>query len=192
MPPFVNFGEGTMEQVARWRLTAPHYLKVPGTEWEHKETDRETQRAVRKMYPVPLLLDPKLPTDWNYPGEIIVSNGPYNRDIVFEGAPTPDMEPLNDAAEAITNAEKPKWQHPIESLASNGQQYADVIFEKLSRQLEALITKQGLPQVATTSVGQVSMEQFAELQKMVEQLAQQNAALQAQLAEAPAPAARRA
>ena len=50
----------------RWKLTEPHYLNVPETTWEQKETDRMTGKQVRKAYPVPLYLNPKEESDWNY------------------------------------------------------------------------------------------------------------------------------
>ena len=120
-----------MTEAPRWRLINPHYLKVAelpdGTrvEWEHKETARETGRTVRKLYPVPILLDPKDPADCNYPGEVIVARAVegahvLRNDYVFEGDPTPEMEPMNEAAEAITAALRPKWEHPIETLPVNG------------------------------------------------------------------------
>lgn len=122
-----------MTEAPRWRLTNPHYLKVfelpDGTrcEWEHKETARETGRTVRKLFPVPILLNPSDPNDQNYreTGECIVANeveGASNlqRDIIFEGKPTPEMEPLNDAAQAISDSMRAKWDHPIDSLPVNG------------------------------------------------------------------------
>lgn len=120
-----------MPEAPRWRLNSKHYLRVAelpdGTrvEWEHKETSRETGRTVRKLYPVPILLDPDTPGDCNYPGEIIVAHavdGAINlsQDLIFEGNPTPEMEPLNDAAQAITATMRDRWDHPIESLPANG------------------------------------------------------------------------
>src|SRR5881392_1048059 len=93
--------------MARWRLKDKHYLSVPGIEWEYQETDRETGRRARKIFTVPLYLDPEIQADWNYPeeGAIIVStkfDPAHRRDIVFTGPPTPDMEPVDDEAEAIT------------------------------------------------------------------------------------------
>src|SRR5205823_6644923 len=61
----------TESSAPRWRLVNAHYLNVEtlpdGTrvEWEHKETARETGRTVRKLYPVPMYLDPKEPADCN-------------------------------------------------------------------------------------------------------------------------------
>lgn len=120
-----------MLECPRWRLTEPHYLVVPtlpdGTrvEWEHRETARESGRAIRKLYPVPMLLDPKDPADFNYPGEIIVCQDVegarmQRQDYIFEGNPTPGMEPLNDEAEAITASLRQRWEHPIDSMPANG------------------------------------------------------------------------
>jgi len=118
-----------MPEAARWRLTNPHYINVEqlpdGTkvEWESKETSRENGRTIRKNFPVPMLLNPTEPGDCNYPGEIIVANGPnsaYSQDIIFHGSPTPEMEPLNEAAEVISASMRPKWDNPIESLPANG------------------------------------------------------------------------
>jgi hypothetical protein len=118
-------------EAPRWRLTAEHHLNVAelpdGTrvEWEHKETARESGRTVRKLYPVPMYLNPKDPADHNYPGEIIVAHkvdGCCNlvKDYIFSSPPTPEMEPLNDEAQAITDVWKDRWNNPVESLPANG------------------------------------------------------------------------
>ena len=78
--------------MARWRLMNAHYLNVSGTEWEHKETDRSTGKQARKVFPVPMLLNPEDPADHNYPGEIIVAHEgktAQRRDIIFVGQPSP-------------------------------------------------------------------------------------------------------
>ena len=118
-------------EAPRWSLRNAHYIKVQelpdGTrvEWEHKETARETGRTVRKLFAVPMLLDPKEPADCNYPGEVIVAHaveGCHNlrADYIFLGEPTPEMEPLNDEARAISDSLQKKWQHPIDTLPVNG------------------------------------------------------------------------
>lgn len=118
-------------EAPRWRLTNPHYLNVhqlpDGTriEWEHRETARETGRTVRKLFPVPMYLDPKDPTVFNYPGEIIVAHeieGCHNlaNDYIFSSAPTQDMEPLNAEAEAITDSLRDRWANPVDTLPANG------------------------------------------------------------------------
>lgn len=118
-------------EAPRWRLINAHYLKVvefpDGTkvEWEHKETSRESGRTVRKLFAVPAFIDPKDPADCNYPGEAIVAHaveGCHNlrQDIIFQGEPTPEMEPLNAKAQAISDSLQSKWQHPIDTLPING------------------------------------------------------------------------
>lgn len=111
--------------MARWRLTQKHYLNVPGTEFEHKETTHYGKQ-VKKSFPVPLYLDPDDPGDCNYnfggepramsnikdPGEIIVAwaNGNQKgRDIIFVGDPTLDMEPLDEEAAAISEGMAARW-----------------------------------------------------------------------------------
>lgn len=104
--------------MARWRLTGPHYLNVPGTEWEHKEISTDTGRQNRKVFKVPRLLDPNDPGDQNREGDCVVcwAGKGEARDIIFEGDPTPDMTPLDAEAEKVTERCRPKWEHPIESL----------------------------------------------------------------------------
>src|SRR5215831_19089147 len=169
--------------MARWKLMAGHYINVPGTEWEHKETSRETGRQVRKVYAVPRHLDPKAPEDWNnWPmgrhddGEIIVCHVGKGqpRDIEFTGPPTQDMEPLDDEARAIS-ARIPKKKDGFEHMTMS-----EGVLEDLMRQLSQAIA--GAPQQAV-SVSSVDQKQFDELKAMVTRLAEQNAALQAQLAE---------
>lgn len=124
--------------MARYRLREAHYLQVPGTEWEQKETDQASGRQVRKVYPVPLLLDPKNTADCNYPGEVIVANKPsreHPRDIIFTGPPTPDMEPLDEEAEA--ELAKRNWVHPIDSLPAEGGHGA-LLMVDLQRQIADL------------------------------------------------------
>lgn len=113
-----------MTEAPRWRLMSAHYLNVPqlpdGTrvEWEHKETDQQSGRSIRKLYAIPILLNPADGADCNYPGDLIVAQFVEGatipiRDYVFIGDPTPEMEPLNEAAQAITNTLRQKWDHPM-------------------------------------------------------------------------------
>jgi hypothetical protein len=96
--------------MARWKLTEPHYLKVPGTRWEYSEVDRITGRPKRTQFDVPLYLDPREPTDWTIHhssevGDIIVTDGNNSqpKDIRFEGSPTPGMFPLDQEAQDISS-----------------------------------------------------------------------------------------
>lgn len=161
-----------MTEAPRWRLTNPHYLNVhelpDGTrcEWEHKETARETGRTVRKLFPVPILLNPNDPADCNYPGEIIVAHesesGNLAQDIIFVGPPTQEMEPLNEAARLITAEYQEKWTHPIESLPVNGgMTSAESAF--MAKMMEAF-SRVAPPPVATTAVTEA---QYNELKEQV-------------------------
>ena len=137
--------------MARWRLVGPHYLNVEGSTWEYKEVDRTTGKQKRTLFPVPQLLDPDNPGDWNYvygkdSGEIIVADkaGDYPKDIIFAGEPTPDMVPLDDEAKAISAKMAPKWKHPIESLSGT---YAEAMMKDLTAEVAEVRSKNGSAQV---------------------------------------------
>lgn len=169
--------------MARWRLRDAHYINVPGTEWEYSETDQATGRRLRKVYDVPLYLNPKDPADCNYPGEIIVSNKldpAYRRDILFSGPPTPDMEPIDDEAQEISQGfiDSGAWKHPIESM---NMTYSQSVLSEFEQEMAKLLTKNvqiTMPNIAT---GGISQKQFDDLQSTVKQLMEQNATLQAQM-----------
>lgn len=169
--------------MARWRLTDAHYLAVPGIEWEYRETNRETGRQARKVYDVPIHLDPKNQADWNYPSDeaIIVSNrfdAAHPRDHVFIGPPTPDMEPLDDEAKKISDRERPKWVHPIESL---NMTYSESMLSNFERQIAEIVAKSGSvtsSQVKATSLSGVDAETFERLQQQVATLMEKNAQLE--------------
>lgn len=161
-----------MSEAPRWRLTNPHYLKVfelpDGTrcEWEHKETSRETGRSVRKLFPVPILLNPTDAADQNYPGEIIVAHtsdgGNLPQDIIFEGAPTQEMEPLNAAAQALSDSMRDRWLHPIDTLPANGgMTSAESAF--MTKMMEAFARISPPPVQATA----INLAQFDELKAQV-------------------------
>ena len=111
--------------MARWRLTQKHYLNVPGTEFEYRETTHYGKQ-VKRNFPVPMYLDPENPGDCNYgqdgahrnpsdqnnPGEIIVAwadGTEKNRDIIFVGDPTLDMIPLDEKAQEVSASMSVKW-----------------------------------------------------------------------------------
>jgi hypothetical protein len=139
--------------MARWYLTAAHYLKVPGTEWEYKETDRMTGKQKRKVFPVPLYLNPADDSDCNFrhgipgvtdePMIVVASVGRgLPGDIEFEGPPTPDMEPLDDEAREISAQWAPQWVHPIEDLpGQGGMSYSQSILSDLEAQVASAATK---------------------------------------------------
>jgi len=180
-----------MSECPRWRLITAHYLNIPvhpdgtRTEWEHKETNRDNGRSVRKLYTVPLLLNPQDPTDHNHPGEIVVAHDVEGalhnrRDYIFEGEPTPDMEPLNDEAQAISDSLQDKWIHPVETLSSEMSQAEQTFMENMMKAFSQV----GQPQLPNASVPR---EEYDELK---ERLAKLEALLTAQN-KAPEPNGRR-
>lgn len=164
--------------MARWQLKEKHTLNVKGIEWEQVETVQETGEQLRHRFAVPLYLDPDdsgILKRWGQGGALIVSDGvnSQSRDIVFVGPPTPAMEPLDDEAQAITNAERPKWTHPIESLP--GQGFGDALLIQFTKQLAEVMNNRP---VAPQPVAGVSIEDFVELQKQVGALMARNAELE--------------
>ncbi len=162
----------------RWRLMNPHYLNVDqlpdGTkvEWEHKETNPANGRTVRKLFPVPMLFDPKDPSDHNYPGEIIVASAregahPLPNDIVFHGDPTQEMEPLNTEAEAITASLRSKWEHPIDTLPINGGMNAEES-AFMKNMMEAFAKQMGT--AASVPNASVPREDYDALKERLEKL----------------------
>lgn len=176
--------------MARWKLTAKHYLNVPGTFWRHEETSRDTGERVEHMYLVPKHLDPDDPKQQNRMGEVIVCyEGKGERgDITFIGKPGPDMEPLDDEAEALSAAERPKWQHPIETLPMNGD-FSQSLFTMLQQKLDAAAIA---PTAAAPISAGVDPAAFALMQEQLAQLMARNAELEAEAAKSPAAVARRA
>ena len=139
--------------MARWKLTEPHYLNVPGEKWEFQSTDRMTGRPIRKQFQVPRHLDPRVDADWNYKngdmdGEIIVAYAGKGlaQDIIFEGDPTPGMLPLDAEAEEISS--RFTWT-PTASTSEEDQsnsftnQLLNGLIEKIG---EASVAAQNAPQ----------------------------------------------
>ena len=148
--------------MARWRLNGKHYLMVPGTEWEYRETT-DSGKQVRKIFPVPAYLDPDFAGDQNYPGEIIVSDGvgAQPRDIIFTGPPTPDMAPLDEDAQNKSDAEAPKWKHPIESVNTNGEDTSNTT--NILKELAAVIAGNSPSSTVPKAEFDALREQVAEL-----------------------------
>ena len=109
--------------MARWKLACPHYLNVPGTEWEYNET--RNGKVNRKRFAVGRYLNTADPGDWTVKwgskddedGEIIVCHQGKGdpSDIVFIGDPTPDMIPVDDEARAISKSFESRWAYKPES-----------------------------------------------------------------------------
>ena len=165
--------------MARWRLTAPHYLQTRGIEYEYRETDTETGMQARKTYAVPILLDPNVPGNSHRPPNhgktdyIVCHEGKgLPRDIILVGDPTPDMEPLDDEARAISESFADRWKHPIDSIGN--EDYGAVISRSLEAQITELMRRAG---GAVSSFGP-TMDQFAALQEQVAALMARNAELE--------------
>lgn len=164
--------------MAKWRLTAAHYLNVPGTEYEYKETDRTSGKQLKQVYQVPLLLDPKDPTCCNRDGDCIVVRGTAGRfEFEFIGDPTPDMEPLDDEAREISASFADRWKHPIDSLPANGDDYGSALIKAFERQMKDLIKLGAAQPAQPLSENSVSVEDFKALQEQVAALMAQNAEL---------------
>lgn len=106
----------------RWKLLSSHYLRVPGTEWEYKEVDQQTGRERRKRIEVDRYLDINDPSDFTTRGanvngmqlgEVTVCHEGKGlpTDHIFTGNPTPEMEPLDEEAEALSNSLKDGWAY---------------------------------------------------------------------------------
>lgn len=167
--------------MARWRLLVAHYLMTdPPAEVEFKEVDRNTGRQARKVYKVPRFLDPKDPSDHNYPseGEIVVCDGnnAQGRDIIFLGDPTPDMEPIDAEAKKISKAfiDSGKWTRKEEGL-----DFGESLIKNFMAKMEQI-------SLGPVSASGIDPKAFADLQSQVKSLIDQNAKLQSQLADKPA------
>lgn len=164
--------------MARWRVTAKHYINAKqygeDTTWVREETNRDTGRAFRRTFAVPLYIDPEDPGCINRSlGFCVVATEGKEMpgDIILLGPPTPDMEPLDDEAREITKAESVKWKDPINSLPiSIGDDFGNQLLAMLTAQFNTVAN-----QPANTSLKTASTDEVAELRRMVE-------ALQAQLA----------
>lgn len=175
-------------EAPRWRLQEPHYLNVPGTEWDHRETSQTTRKQITKHVKVPLLLDPKEPSDWNYPEEVIVAHaveGCHNlrADIIFEGSPTMAMEPLNEEARKLSDKVFANCKHPIDSLPGNG--FTEDMLTMFTRQLEAVINKAGGIPKGNPSVPNTPLpdDVVTKLQAQMNELMEKNAALERRIAQ---------
>lgn len=157
--------------MARWKLTSKHYLHAEQygqpTEWERQEMNIDTGRNFRKLYKVPMYIDPEDPGCINkHEGICVVARKGTDKpgDIVFFGPPTMDMEPLDDDARAETEAERPKWIDPINSLPLQiGEEAGRAIMQGLEQQIAAM----GMGAV-NASLRTVPNADIEALRKMVE------------------------
>ena len=166
--------------MARWKLTEPHYLKVPGTKWELIRQDRTTGRQVRIAYDVPLYLHPEDPGDWNHgdkrsgDGYVVVAYEGKGEpgDIIFEGNPTPGMLPLDKEAEDITKTFSKVWT-PTQGIDEISQ--GDSFSQKL---LMGMLDQMSVTKAAVESAPMApGFEKFMEM--MTAMMAQQTQILAA-------------
>lgn len=161
--------------MARWKLLQPHYLNVPGTEWEYTENDRKTNKPKRFRFPTPLHLNPIDPADWNAgdkdDGYIAVANRQSNEfpnDIIFEGDPTPDMQPLDDEARELSAKFASKWKHPIEELPAQGgfsatllTTFQDEVANAMTKSTEAAAAQMGEAMASMAAIMKQNQELIA-------------------------------
>lgn len=158
--------------MARWRLMSDHYLQVPDTKWNYSEVDQLTGRQANRSFDVPLYLSPNNPRDCNREGECVVAYAGSDKpgDTIFTGPPTPEMEPLDDEATAISNKLRPGWEHPIETLPATGLSGSEQAFVDAFAKVAA---------AQNTSTKGVDPAEFAKLQEQVSALIARNAELEA-------------
>ena len=112
--------------MARWRLTASHYLNtVKPTEYEVMEEDPENGGQMRTRLVVPRFFDVEDRT--RLQGNTVTTRGRSyivcwqgtgeRGDIEFIGQPTPDMEPLDDEAAEVSASLREKWETAARSEA---------------------------------------------------------------------------
>ncbi len=178
--------------MARWRITAPHYIHVADVgggpnEWEYQEQDRNTGRMLRKRYRVPVLFDPKDTTQHNDPNGIVVSDKEdprFPRDYVIEGQPTLDMVPLDEEAERLSKdfQEKHGGTNPIDELSGD---FSSALLQRLEQQLADLIAggvaKATAAPVTPVSLTNASEERLLKLEQQIEMLLIRNKDLEDRL-----------
>lgn len=155
--------------MARWRVTAKHYINAKqfgeDTTWVREETNRDTGRAFRRTFVVPLYIDPEDPICINKnTGYCVVATDGAEMpgDIIILGPPTPDMEPLDDDARAITKAESVKWKDPINSLPiSIGDDFGNQLLAMLTSQFNSVAAQ------PNTSLKGAGPSEIDELKKML-------------------------
>ena len=164
--------------MARWKLEEAHYLfgrppDLEEVEWEYKETDRINGRERRKRFKVPFYFEAET--------VVCLEGKGQPTDCIFEGTPTPAMQPLDDEAKQISAQYSGAWVHPIESLP--GQGYSASLLNGLEKQLAELSAK--MPAPTTVVESGVSREEFELLQSQFAALMAQNAELQAAKSDVP-------
>ena len=159
--------------MARWKLNEAHYLfgyppdlAEEGTQWEYKETDRISGRERRKRFKVPFYF----PAD-----TVVCQEGKGQKDdFVFEGDPTPAMEPIDAEARAISEELRPNWKDPMGEEVFPGQGIGDAIALGFEKQIEKLLSLKAPAPVSTSGVSREEFDALrAQLAEMMAQKAEQ-------------------
>jgi hypothetical protein len=156
--------------MARWRVTAKHYLLArqfgEDTTWVREETNRDTGRAFRRTFPVPLYIDPEDPIciNKNLGYCVVATEGSeMPGDITLLSPCTPDMEPLDEDAKRITAEESKKWKDPINSLPINiGEDFGNQLLTMLTAQFNNVANAPG-----SVSLKGASNSEIDELKQML-------------------------
>lgn len=167
--------------MARWRLTQPHYLNtIPAAKYRYEETDRDTGERNIQEYEVPRLLDPNSPKDCRSKGDCVVCDGTgiERGDWIFIGDPTPDMEPLDDTARAISDSFKDRWARPIDDLPTQGG-FSSTLLANFEKQLAEAVARSG--SIQPTPIKGVDPAEFETLKEQIAQLVAQNEELRMKL-----------
>lgn len=166
--------------MARWKINVGHYLHghMPGeerNEWMREETNRDTGRVARKFMKVPVYIDPKDPSCCNRDGDCIVCHEGRgtDRDIVFEGNPTPDMMPIDE--EAVELSKKFAGDYTTAENTEGGMS------QVMLQQLEGVLANTMKNAVSTKNVPNdvlaMMNKKLEALSKQVSDLAAENASL---------------
>jgi hypothetical protein len=128
--------------LARWKLATSHYLNtVKPVKWRYQETDRTSGENLEKEFIVPKFLDISDPRCWTNrlvaganvggsasnigaEGEIIVCTPGKGLpgDVEFLGDPTPDMIPMDEDAEAVSESFREHWSYKPDGAEPNYSQ----------------------------------------------------------------------
>lgn len=162
----------TFAQPPIWRLRADHYLNVPNTFFVQRVADEQTGEQIEHRYPVPRLLQLSDPKACNAgPETILVSTDKAAKLInarmwIFDGEPTPDMEPQNEAAEALSESLRHKWLKPFDELPAIGGTGVNFAAELQTALAAVLSAAQG----QSTAVPTTSPDVIAVMQKQIEEM----------------------
>lgn len=156
--------------MARWELVTAHYIHTTElNEWEYTETDPASGKQVRKRYRVPVWLPEK---------SIVCQGRGLPGDIEFEGTPTPDMTPLDEEAEAISETFRDSWKQGEFGFGT------DATMNSLGHQMGQAAASGNVYQPMPANV--VSKEDFNRLQQQVAALMEEKLELKEQLEKRPA------